>query len=76
MMRAHNDDTQRMSNLHLKAMNEETEQGKHTQRHMARNTNHVINHGLSMREAGLRVQQNLQCSTVASIVRVLWQTNK
>ncbi len=38
MTRAHNDDTQRMSNLHLKAMNEEAEQGKHTQRHMARNT--------------------------------------
>ncbi len=37
MTRAHNDDTQRMSNLHLKAMNEEAEQGKHTQRHMARN---------------------------------------
>jgi hypothetical protein len=30
---------------------------------------HVINHGLSMREAGLRVQTNLQRSTVASIVR-------
>ncbi len=30
MTRAHNDDTQRMSNLHLKAMNEETEQGKDT----------------------------------------------
>ncbi len=30
MTRAHNDDTQRMSNLHLQAMNEETEQGKDT----------------------------------------------
>ncbi len=42
MTRAHNDDTQRMSNLHLKAMNEETEQGKHTQRHTARNIGHHI----------------------------------
>ena len=37
---------------------------------------HVINHGLSMREAGQRVQPNLQRSTVASIVRVFRQTNR
>ena len=30
---------------------------------------HVVNHGLSMREAGLRVQPNLSRHTVASIVR-------
>lgn len=37
---------------------------------------HVINHGLSMREAGLRVQPNLQRSTVASIVRNFRQNNR
>ncbi|XP_038137819.1 uncharacterized protein LOC119781423 [Cyprinodon tularosa] len=37
---------------------------------------HVVNHGLSMREAGQRVQPNLQRSTVASIVRVFRQTNR
>ncbi|KAI2659957.1 Serine/threonine-protein kinase Aurora-1 [Labeo rohita] len=37
---------------------------------------HVINHGLSMREAGLRVQPNLQHPTVASIVGVFQQTNR
>jgi hypothetical protein len=37
---------------------------------------HVINRGLSMREAGLRVQPNLQRSTVASIERKFWQNNK
>ena len=37
---------------------------------------HVVNNGLSMREAGQRVQPNLLRSTVASIVRVFWQTNR
>ena len=37
---------------------------------------HVINHGLSYREAGLRVQPNLQRSTVGSIVRLFLQTNR
>ncbi|KAL3969266.1 beta-galactoside alpha-2,3-sialyltransferase (sialyltransferase 4A) [Sarotherodon galilaeus] len=37
---------------------------------------HVVNHGHSMREAGQRVQPNLQRSTVASIVRVFRQTNR
>lgn len=37
---------------------------------------HVINHGLSMREAGLRVQPNLQRSTVASILRNFRQNNR
>lgn len=31
---------------------------------------HVINHGLSMRVAVLRVQQNLSCLLVASIVQI------
>lgn len=30
---------------------------------------HVLNHGLTMREAGLRVQPNLSRYTIASIVR-------
>ena len=37
---------------------------------------HVINHGLSLREAGERVQPNLRRSTVASIIRIFQQTNK
>lgn len=37
---------------------------------------HVVNHGHSMREAGQRVQPNLQRSTVASSVRVFRQTNR
>ena len=37
---------------------------------------HVVNHGLPMREAGQRVQPNLQRSTVASIVRVFRQPNR
>lgn len=37
---------------------------------------HVVNHGLSLREAGLRVQPNLQRSTVASIVRIFRQNNR
>ncbi|KAM8747389.1 uncharacterized protein AB9X84_015425 [Acanthopagrus schlegelii] len=37
---------------------------------------HVINHGLSLREAGERVQPNVRRSTVASIVRIFRQTNR
>lgn len=37
---------------------------------------YVVNHSHSMTEAGLRVQPNLQRSTVASIVRVFTQTNR
>ncbi|XP_019217583.1 uncharacterized protein LOC109203005 [Oreochromis niloticus] len=37
---------------------------------------HVVNYGHSMREAGQRVQPNLQRSTVACIVRVFRQTNR
>lgn len=37
---------------------------------------HVVNHGLSLREAGLRVQPNLQRSTVASIVQIFQQNNR
>ena len=31
---------------------------------------HIVNHGLSLRDPGLRVQPNLSRSTVASIVRI------
>ncbi len=37
---------------------------------------HVINHGLSLREAGEREQPNLRRSTVASIIRIFQQTNR
>ena len=37
---------------------------------------HVVNHGLSMREAGLRVQPNLSRHTVASIVRTFRDDNR
>ena len=37
---------------------------------------HVINHSLSLREAGERVQPNLRRSTVASIIRIFQQTNR
>nr|XP_024654404.1 uncharacterized protein LOC112430389 [Maylandia zebra] len=37
---------------------------------------HVINHGLLLREAGERVQPNLRRSTVASIIRIFQQTNR
>lgn len=37
---------------------------------------HVINHGLSLREAGERVQPNIRRSTVASIIRTFKQTNR
>ena len=30
---------------------------------------HVVNHGLTLREAGLRVQSNLSRFTVASVIR-------
>ncbi|KAL1251937.1 hypothetical protein QQF64_019733 [Cirrhinus molitorella] len=39
-------------------------------------TDHVINHGLSYREAGERVQPNLSRDTVASIVRIFRETNR
>jgi len=35
----------------------------------ATNVDHVINHSLTMREAGPRVQTNLSRCTVASIIR-------
>lgn len=37
---------------------------------------HVINHGLTMREAGLRVQPNLSRFTVASIIRTFRNENR
>ena len=37
---------------------------------------HVINHGLSLREAGQRVQPILNRNTVASIVRIFQQENR
>lgn len=37
---------------------------------------HVINHGLSLREAGQRVQPVLNRNTVASIVRIFRQENR
>lgn len=37
---------------------------------------HVVNHGLSFREAGSRMQPNLQRSTVASIMRIFQQNNR
>ncbi len=37
---------------------------------------HVINHGLSYRETGERVQPNLSWDTVASIVRIFRETNR
>jgi hypothetical protein len=37
---------------------------------------HVVNHGLSLREAGLRVQPNLQRSTVASVMRIFHHANR
>ncbi len=37
---------------------------------------HVINHGLSMREAGQRVHPNLSRYTVASIIRTLRLENR
>ncbi len=37
---------------------------------------HVINHGLSLREAGERVLPNLRRSTVASIILIFQQTNR
>lgn len=37
---------------------------------------HVLNHGLSMREAGQRVQPNLSRYTVASIIRTFRNDNR
>ncbi|XP_042604335.1 uncharacterized protein LOC122141313 [Cyprinus carpio] len=37
---------------------------------------HVINHGLSLREAGQRVQPNINRSTVASIIRIFQRENR
>lgn len=37
---------------------------------------HVINHGLTMREAGLRVQPNLSRFTVAGIIRTFRNENR
>ncbi|XP_060726101.1 uncharacterized protein LOC132845820 isoform X2 [Tachysurus vachellii] len=37
---------------------------------------YVINHSLSLREAGERVQPNLRRSTVASIIHIFQQTNR
>lgn len=37
---------------------------------------HVVNHGLTMREAGLRVQPNLSRFTVAAIVRTFRNDNR
>ncbi|XDV38245.1 hypothetical protein PO909_007692 [Leuciscus waleckii] len=37
---------------------------------------HVINHGLSQREAGQRVQPNINRSTVASIIRTFQRENR
>lgn len=37
---------------------------------------HVINHGLTMREAGLRVQPNLILFTVVSIIRTFRNENR
>ena len=37
---------------------------------------HVVNHGLTMREAGLRVQPNLSRYTVASVIRAFRQENR
>ncbi|XP_048019756.1 transcription termination factor Rho-like [Megalobrama amblycephala] len=37
---------------------------------------HVINHGLSLREAGQRVQPNINKSTVASIIRTFQRENR
>lgn len=37
---------------------------------------HVVNHGLTMREAGQRVQPNLSRYTVASIIRTFRNENR
>src|SRR4029434_1023648 len=38
--------------------------------------NHVVNHGLTMQEAGQRVQPNISCFSVASILRTLRRGNR
>jgi hypothetical protein len=37
---------------------------------------HVLNHGLTMREAGQRVQPNLSHYTVASVIRTFRNDNR
>ena len=37
---------------------------------------HVLSHGLSMREAGQKVQPNLSRFTVAAIIRIFRMENK
>jgi hypothetical protein len=37
---------------------------------------HVVNHGLTLREAGLRVQPNLSRFTVASVIRAFRLENR
>ena len=37
---------------------------------------HVINHGLTLREAGLRVQPNLSRNTVATVIRTFRRENR
>ena len=37
---------------------------------------HVVNHGMSMREAGQRVQPNLSHYTVAGIIRIFLNENR
>lgn len=37
---------------------------------------HVVNHGLTLREAGLRVQPNLSRYTVASVIRTFQLENR
>jgi len=37
---------------------------------------HVVNNGLTLREAGLRVQPNLSRYTVASVIRTFRQENR
>ena len=37
---------------------------------------HVVNHGMSMREAGQRVQPNLSRYTVAGIIRIFLNENR
>lgn len=37
---------------------------------------HVVNHGLTLKEAGLRVQPNLSRYTVASVIRTFRQENR
>lgn len=47
-----------------------------TQEIRATLVDHVINHGLTLREAGLRVQPNLSRNTVASVIRTFRRENR